>query len=119
MKFKRVKDGVLAANQRHVMLSGVEGKTIVITSLDFYSVIKTNKPNKSEASRDNVALAVTKKANQNNVVLAIGVYCIGGAPTPFYLASDEELIISASGDQYNSSGKQLNYLIAYEEIENA
>ena len=30
MKIKRVKDRVLGANQKHVMLSGVEGKTLMI-----------------------------------------------------------------------------------------
>lgn len=118
MKCKRVKDEVLGANQKHIMLSGVEGKTIIITSVEFYSVVRAHELKPSGYDKDDVGLAVFKKSPQS-VVLALGEHVIGGTPTPLYLASDEELILFASGSNYNNGGKKLNYLVVYEEIDNA
>ena len=118
MKIKRVKDQILGANQKHVMLSGVEGKTLMITLIEFYNLVRANELRKDAYHQDDVGLAVFKKSPQN-VVLALGEHVIGGAATPIYLASDEELILFASGNSYDSSGKQLNYIITYEEIDNA
>lgn len=118
MKIKRVKDRVLGANQKHVMLSGVEGKTLMITRVEFYNLVRANELKKGEYHRDDVGLAIFKKSPQN-VVLPLGEHAIGGAATPLYLANDEELILFASGSNYSDSGKKLNYIITYEEIDNA
>lgn len=47
MKIKRVKDRVLGANQKHVMLSGVEGKTLMITRVEFYNLVRANELKKA------------------------------------------------------------------------
>lgn len=61
MKIKRVKDRVLGANQKHVMLSGVEGKTLMITRVEFYNLVRANELKKGEYHRDDVGLAIFKK----------------------------------------------------------
>ncbi|QKG29195.1 hypothetical protein [Campylobacter sp. RM16187] len=116
MKFKRVKDKFLEKESSHTIISGIDGKTIIVTALDFFTVVQTSKLNKTEAVHDNVALFISKKTS-GNVVLALGEFAIGGAATPLYISSDEELIIKTSGNQ--GTQKYLNYLVKYEELENA
>ena len=118
MKIKRVKDRVLGANQKHVMLSGVEGKTLMVTLVEFYNLVRANYLRKDDYPRDDVGLAIFKK-NTQKVVLPLGEHVIGGAATPLYLASDEDLVVFASGSNYSETGKDLNYIIIYEEIDNA
>lgn len=118
MKIKRVKDQILANNQKHLMLSGEEGKTIVITGVEFYNIVEAFDIKGNKYLYDDVGIAVFKKSPQS-VVLALGEHAIGGFSCPLYLDSEEELIIFHTGPNYNQTNKKLNYIITYEELENA